>query len=58
MTGTTLLIAGSELGRYGCPDGHPFGPGRYGAFMDALERSPVAPALSRVAPRLATRAEL
>jgi acetoin utilization protein AcuC len=58
MAGTTLLIAGAELGRYGFPDGHPFGPDRYGAFMTELERSSVAPSLVRKPPRLATRAEL
>lgn len=58
MTSAALLIAGSELGKYGFPSGHPFGTDRYGAFMAELERSPVAAALTRVLPRLATREEL
>ncbi len=58
MSRAVILIAGSELAEYGFPDGHPFGADRYGAFMAELERSPVAPELTRKPPRPATRAEL
>lgn len=58
MTSAVVLIAATELGRYGFPSGHPFGPDRYGAFMTELERSSVAAALVRKPPRLATREEL
>lgn len=58
MTSAALLIAGPELGTYGFPNGHPFGPDRYAAFMAELERSSVAATLLRRPPRQATRAEL
>jgi acetoin utilization protein AcuC len=58
MSQPVVLIAGSELARYGFPSGHPFGPDRYGAFMAELERSAVATGLTRKPPRQATRAEL
>jgi acetoin utilization protein AcuC len=58
MPHSVVLISGPELGRYGFPDGHPFGADRYGAFMAQLERSPVAASLTRRPPRQATRAEL
>jgi acetoin utilization protein AcuC len=58
MSHAVILIAGSELAEYGFPHGHPFGPDRYTAFMAELERSPVAPELTRKSPRQATRAEL
>jgi len=58
MSHPVLLIAGPELATYGFPNGHPFGPDRYAAFMTELERSRVAATLERKAPRLATREEL
>jgi acetoin utilization protein AcuC len=58
MSHAVVLIAGAKLADYGFPNGHPFGPDRYGAFMAELERSAVAPALVRKPPRQATRAEL
>jgi acetoin utilization protein AcuC len=58
MPSSALLIAGPALAQYGFPNGHPFGPDRYGAFMAELERSPVAKQLTRREPRAATRAEL
>ncbi|HJR69549.1 MAG TPA: acetoin utilization protein AcuC [Gammaproteobacteria bacterium] len=58
MSHPVVLIAGLELAEYGFPHGHPFGPDRYSAFMAELERSPVAPELTRKPPRQATRAEL
>jgi acetoin utilization protein AcuC len=58
MSSSVLLIAAPELAAYGFPSGHPFGSDRYGAFMTELETSPAAAALTRRAPRLATRDEL
>jgi acetoin utilization protein AcuC len=58
MSHSALLIAGPELAAYGFPNGHPFGPDRYAAFMAELERSRVAATLERKPPRLATREEL
>jgi acetoin utilization protein AcuC len=58
MSHPVVLIAGSKLAEYGFPHGHPFGPDRYAAFMAELERSVVAPPLTRKPPRQATRAEL
>jgi acetoin utilization protein AcuC len=58
MSHPVVLIAGPELASYGFPNGHPFGPDRYGAFMAELERSAVAAGLTRKRPRQATRAEL
>ena len=39
MSRSTVLIAGEELGAYGFPNGHPFGPDRYAAFMREVQRS-------------------
>jgi len=58
MTDQVVLIAAAELADYGFPQGHPFGPDRYDAFMAELERSPVFAGLTVRAPRLATREEL
>jgi len=58
MSESTFVIAGQELASYGFPNGHPFGPERYGAFMSALERSDCFADLELRAPRLATREEL
>jgi acetoin utilization protein AcuC len=58
MTAPVALYVGEELGRYGFPDGHPFGPDRQDAFWSET----VAQALDRRAmlrqPRSATREEL
>jgi acetoin utilization protein AcuC len=58
MSHPVVLIASDELAEYGFPQGHPFGPDRYGAFMTELEHSAVAGSLVRRPPRLATREEL
>jgi acetoin utilization protein AcuC len=58
MPNPVVLIAGDELATYGFPNGHPFGPDRYAAFMTQMQRSPRFAELTRVAPRQATRAEL
>jgi acetoin utilization protein AcuC len=58
MNAPVALYVGEELGRYGFPDGHPFGPDRQDAFWSET----VAQALDRRAmlrqPRAATRDEL
>lgn len=58
MPSSVLLISSPELGAYGFPDGHPFGPDRFGAFTAEVERSPVYAELAIRPPRLATRDEL
>jgi len=55
---SAVLVAGAELAAYGFPNGHPFGPDRYGAFMAEMEHSESFSRLALVAPREATRAEL
>jgi acetoin utilization protein AcuC len=58
MTAPVALYVGEELGRYGFPDGHPFGPDRQDAFWSET----IAQTLDRQAtlrqPRAATREEL
>jgi acetoin utilization protein AcuC len=58
MPHPTILIASPELASYGFPEGHPFGPDRYGAFMREMERSACFGDLEVRAPRVASRAEL
>jgi acetoin utilization protein AcuC len=53
-----LLVSGPEIAAYGFPGGHPFGPDRHAAFIAALERSPAAAKLERLAPVAATTNEL
>ena len=38
MTREVQLYVGDELGRYGFPDGHPFGPDRQDAFWKEAEK--------------------
>ena len=53
-----LLYYGDELGRYGFPEGHPFGCDRQGAFWQEARRQRLHDAATLRAPRLATREEL
>jgi acetoin utilization protein AcuC len=53
-----LLVADEQIARYGFGDGHPFGPDRYGAFMDELRSSGIEHHTQRSDSRLATREEL
>src|SRR5262245_1681722 len=55
---TVALVAAEGLGRYGFPDGHPFGPDRQEAFLRELKQSQAYSALRVLAPRLAERDEL
>jgi acetoin utilization protein AcuC len=55
---TVALVAAEGLGRYGFPDGHPFGPDRQEAFLRELRQSPAYSALRILAPRVAERDEI
>ena len=57
-TRDTLLVAGEALGRYGFPDGHPWGVDRYGAFMQELRAQGLEDRLRVQRPREALRYEL
>jgi acetoin utilization protein AcuC len=57
-TRDTLLVAGEALGRYGFPDGHPWGVDRYGAFMQELRAQGLEDRLRVQRPREAMRYEL
>jgi acetoin utilization protein AcuC len=37
MSTDVAVVAGERMARYGFPDGHPFGPDRYSAFMREFE---------------------
>ncbi len=54
----TLLVAGEALGRYGFPDGHPWGVDRYGAFMRAFRDLGLDTQVRVQRPREASRDEL
>jgi acetoin utilization protein AcuC len=54
----TLLVAGEALGRYGFPEGHPWGVDRYGAFMQALRAQDLDSRIRHQRPREALRYEL
>lgn len=54
----TLLVAGEALGRYGFPEGHPWGVDRYGAFMQALRAQDLESKVRVQKPREALRFEL
>lgn len=53
-----LVYGGEALGRYGFPDGHPFGPDRLLAFWEELRRQGLERAVTVRAPVLAGREEL
>jgi acetoin utilization protein AcuC len=54
----TVLVAGEALGRYGFPDGHPWGVDRYGAFMQELLSEGLDTRVRTERPRAAARPEL
>ena len=54
----TVLVAGEALGRYGFPEGHPWGVDRYGHFMQALRAQELEGRLRVQRPREALRYEL
>ena len=55
---TVALVAADGLGRYGFPDGHPFGPDRQEAFLRELKASPAFASLKVLPPRSAGREEI
>src|SRR5687768_9964255 len=55
---TVALVAADALGRYGFPDGHPFGPDRQEAFLRELKQSTAYGSLQVLTPRVAEREEI
>lgn len=53
-----LVIADEATGRYGFPDGHPFGADRQGEFLREFRRQGLSGRAASGASRLATREEL
>ncbi|GAC1660601.1 MAG: acetoin utilization protein AcuC [Steroidobacteraceae bacterium] len=51
-------IVSERLGRYGFPDGHPFGPDRLAAFVREFEATGLNRRVRTIEPRLASDAEL
>ena len=49
---------GEQLGRYGFPDGHPFGPWRMQAFWQAMREHKLEKQVDICTPRLASQTEL
>jgi len=58
MSTDVAVIAGERIARYGFPDGHPFGPDRYGAFMREFETRGLNRRSRLIEPREATYDEL
>lgn len=58
MSTDVAVIAGERIARYGFPDGHPFGPDRYGAFMREFEARGLNRRVRLLEPREATYDEL
>jgi acetoin utilization protein AcuC len=58
MTHEVQLYVGDALGRYGFPDGHPFGPDRQDAFWKEAEKQGLPKRVELRAPREATRDEI
>lgn len=58
MSTNAILVGGPEIAAYGFPDGHPFGPDRYSAFIAEIEKSAAWTRLERIAARAASREEL
>jgi acetoin utilization protein AcuC len=58
MPESVALVSGSQIARYGFPNGHPFGPDRHEHFMTEMTRDGLAGQVQHLAPRLASDAEL
>jgi acetoin utilization protein AcuC len=58
MTDEVQLYVGDALGRYGFPDGHPFGPDRQDAFWKEAEKQGLPRKVELREPRAATREEI
>jgi acetoin utilization protein AcuC len=58
MSDKVQLYVGDALGRYGFPDGHPFGPDRQDAFWKEAEKQGLPNRVELREPRVATREEI
>lgn len=58
MKSEVLLYVSPALGKYGFPDGHPFGPDRQDAFWRETLKQGLDKQVARVEPRAASRAEI
>jgi acetoin utilization protein AcuC len=58
MTDKVQLYVGDALGRYGFPNGHPFGPDRQDAFWAEAEKQGLPKKVDLREPRKATREEI
>jgi len=58
MSVRTAVFLGEELGAYGFPDGHPFGPQRLAAFEAGLSRQGIGHRVQVLPPRQASRDDL
>ena len=58
MAAEVLLYVGAELGKYGFPNGHPFGPDRQDAFWKETVKQGLDKAARICAPRAASHAEI
>lgn len=58
MTSEVLLYVGEALGKYGFPDGHPFGPDRQDAFWKEAVKRNLHRSARVCEPRVASRSEI
>jgi len=58
MAADVLLYVGDALGKYGFPNGHPFGPDRQDAFWKETLKQGLDKSARLAAPRVATREEI
>src|SRR5688572_27922285 len=58
MTKEVALYVGEALGKYGFPDGHPFGPDRQDAFWKETLKQGLDKQVKTVEPRPASREEI
>ena len=58
MSTDVAVVAGERIARYGFPDGHPFGPDRYSAFMREFEARGLPRRAKLLEPREASYEEL
>jgi len=58
MAADVLLYVGEALGKYGFPNGHPFGPDRQDAFWKETLKQGLDKSARLATPRLATREEI
>ena len=58
MVADVLLYVGEALGKYGFPNGHPFGPDRQDAFWKETVKQGLDKSAKLAAPRAASRDEI